>query len=185
MISTIGLQFISTVLSVTIGAWILAPPPPPELEIPAVTMDDDSASGTPVWTLPLDPIPTVTRPFDPPHPYGPGHRGIDLGAAPGAAVLAPDNGVIHFVGWVVDRPVLSIVHANGLISSFEPVVATLEKGDAVLRGVVVGHLATDPTHSPTGGLHLGARDGETYIDPLALLGAVPRAILLPLAAETL
>ncbi|MGO1545687.1 MAG: M23 family metallopeptidase [Gulosibacter sp.] len=133
-----------------------------------------------IWSWPINPIPDVLRPFDLPHPYGAGHRGIDLDASANTPILAPDDGVVHFVGWVVDRPVLSIAHPNGLLSSFEPVTAAVSKGDAVARGEVIGHLAVDSVHAPNGGLHLGARDGDTYIDPLALLGAVPRAVLLPI-----
>lgn len=176
-------------------AWLLAPQPATASANPALptgittapvgisTSNTERAEDTEsVWSWPLSPVPDVTRPFDLPHPYGAGHRGVDLSAAPGAPVFAPGDGVVHFAGTVVDRPVLSIKHPNGLISSFEPVVATVSKGDAVSRGELVGHVSTDHVHAPVGGLHLGARDGETYIDPLALLGAVPRAILLPLGA---
>lgn len=181
MISIIGIRTFSTIMLVTFGSWILAPPAPsvtPSTAEATFTVPEESA----LWSWPLSPIPNVTRPFDLPHPYGAGHRGVDLDAAAGAFILSPDDGVVHFAGWVVDRPVLSIAHSNGLISSFEPVTATVAKGDAVVRGDVVGHLATEQMHSPSGGLHLGARDGDTYIDPLALLGAVPRAVLLPLSA---
>jgi len=51
----------------------------------------------------------------------------------------------------------------------------------VLRGEVVGLLAAGG-HAAPGTLHLGARmDGE-YLNPLVLLGAMPRAVLLPYAA---
>lgn len=145
--------------------------------IPGATLESDADA---IWAWPISPIPSVTRPFDLPHPYGAGHRGIDLEAAPGSEILSPDDGTVHFSGWVVDRPVLSILHPNGLISSFEPVESLVAKGDQVGRGQVVAVLVSEPSHSPGGGLHLGARDGTTYLDPLALLGAVPKAILLPL-----
>lgn len=186
MTSSTKFRAISALFLLLFGVWVLAPPPPSfatgvsrfatsQPPVSATTSADDAA----IWTWPAHPIPDVTRPFDLPHPYGAGHRGIDLEMAPGSEVLAPDDGVVHFAGWVVDRPVLSILHPNGLISSFEPVIAIVSKGDAVSRGEVIGHLSTEQVHVPSGGLHLGARDGETYIDPLALLGAVPRAILLP------
>ena len=140
----------------------------------------DDGGGDARWQWPLRPRPDVVRPFDLPHPYAAGHRGVDLAAAPGATVLAPDDGVVHFAGWVVDRPVLSIAHADGLLSSFEPVVTELRAGDAVARGQPIGALAVDVVHSPAGGLHLGARLDGAYLDPLALLGAVPKAVLLPL-----
>ena len=85
---------------------------------------------------------------------------------------------MHVAGFVVDRPVLSIRHPAGTLSSFEPVEPSVETGDAVTRGQVVGVLL--PGHCADPCLHLGARiDGE-YVNPLLLLGRLPRAILLPM-----
>ena len=74
--------------------------------------------------------------FDPPdRPWLSGHRGVDLRAASdGAPVTAPAAGTVSFVGVVVDRPVLTIDHGDGLRSSFEPVDSDLRPGDAVARG---------------------------------------------------
>lgn len=143
------------------------------------TIAGDDEPG--VWSWPVSPVPEVTRPFEFPDPYGPGHRGIDLAVPAGAPVLAPDDGTVHFAGWVVDRPVMSIRHPNGLISSFEPVDAVVEVGDAVVRGQTIATVAAEPAHEPSGGLHLGARADGEYVDPLSLLGGAPRAVLLPLA----
>lgn len=147
---------------------------------PVVTQASSADVSQPRWTWPLTPVPAVTRPFDLPHPYAAGHRGIDLDAVAGAVVLAPEDGVVRFAGWVVDRPVLSLQHADGLISTYEPVVTTLTVGTVVARGEVIGTLDSAVVHAPAGGLHLGARMGDGYLDPLALLGLVPRAVLLPL-----
>lgn len=133
-----------------------------------------------VWVWPLEPQPRVLRKFDLPFRYGAGHRGLDLAADPGAEVRAPDDGTVHFVGVVVDRPVLSIDHGDGILSSFEPVTTELSPGDHVTKGQLIGHLAETPRHAPSGGLHLGARRNGEYIDPRALLGEIPRAVLLPL-----
>ena len=93
-------------------------------------------------------------------------------------MLAPADGVVHFAGFVVDRPVLSIEHADGVLSSFEPVQTDLVAGDRVTRGQVIGTLL--PGHCASPCLHLGARvDGE-YVNPLLFLGGVGWSVLYPL-----
>ena len=84
---------------------------------------------------------------------------------------------MHFVGFVVDRPVLSIEHAGGLLSSYEPVTSSLSKGDPVARGQPIGELL--PGHCARPCLHFGVRLAGDYVSPLLLLGGVPRAVLLP------
>jgi len=115
-------------------------------------------------------------------PYGAGHRGIDIrppsGAAAGAQVLAPADGVVHFAGFVVDRPVLSIEHAGGVLSSFEPVQTTLVAGDRVTRGQVIGTLL--PGHCASPCLHLGVRVDGSYVNPLLFLGGVGWSVLYPM-----
>lgn len=137
------------------------------------------ATGPPAWAWPVpSPHPIVRSYVAPATPYSAGHRGVDIAAAAGTEVRAPAAGVVHFAGFVVDRPVLSIRHPDGTLSSFEPVEATVDAGDPVERGQVVGVLLAG--HCATGCVHLGARiDGE-YVNPLLLLGGLPRAILLPM-----
>ncbi|MDR6507449.1 M23 family metallopeptidase [Arthrobacter oryzae] len=138
------------------------------------------ASG---WSWPLTPRPAVLRAFDPPDkPWMSGHRGVDLQAAfDGAQVTAPESGTVSFVGVVVDRPVITIDHGNGLRSSFEPVEsvlaagATLSKGD-ILGTVQPGHCAAMPC------VHWGVRRGAEYINPLSLVKDLRPSILLPLKA---
>ena len=134
-----------------------------------------------VWAWPVaDPI-VIARPYvAPATPYGAGHRGVDLHAAEGAEIRSPADGVVHFAGVVVDRPVLSIRHADGVISSFEPVIAVVAAGDPVQRGQLIGHL--EPGHCALPCLHLGARIDGGYVNPLLLLGGLPRSVLLPTRA---
>jgi len=131
-----------------------------------------------LWLWPVAAPHAVARPYlAPATPYSAGHRGVDLRAESGASVLAPADGVVRFAGWVVDRPVLSLVHSGGVLSSYEPVESALEEGDVVHRGDVIGTLL--PGHCRTPCLHLGVRiDGE-YVSPLLFLGGQPRAVLLP------
>lgn len=130
------------------------------------------------WQWPVDPPWRVVTPFAAPAtPYGPGHRGIDVAAPAGAAVYSPAAGEVYFVGVVVDRPVLSIRHPDGLLSSFEPVVSPLTAGDVVRRGERVGTLVSG--HCPASCLHFGARLYGQYVSPLKYLSGIPHSVLLP------
>ena len=134
-----------------------------------------------LWLWPVAEPVAIARPYlAPATPYAAGHRGVDLAAKAGAEILAPADGVVHFAGFVVDRPVLSIRHADGVISSFEPVVALVAAGDEVRRGQVVGTL--EPGHCAQPCLHLGARLGGEYVNPLLFLGGLRRSVLLPTRA---
>ena len=143
-----------------------------------------AAAGPPVaqlgtWSWPVSGAHALARPYvAPAGPYAAGHRGIDIRAPVGAAVLAPADGIVHFAGFVVDRPVLSLEHSDGVLSSFEPVQTTLVVGDRVVRGQMIGTLL--PGHCASACLHLGARvDGE-YVNPLLFLGGVGWSVLYPL-----
>jgi murein DD-endopeptidase MepM/ murein hydrolase activator NlpD len=129
------------------------------------------------WIWPVAAPHPIVRPFvAPATPYSSGHRGIDIGS-PGTEVRAPAAGVVSFAGVVVDRPVLSIRHPGGVVSSYEPVVSELTAGDAVSAGQLVGTLL--PGHCSTLCLHFGVRVDGQYVSPLGYLGAIPRSILLP------
>ncbi|KIS28108.1 peptidase M23 [Arthrobacter sp. SPG23] len=139
-----------------------------------------AAAGPGAWDWPLSPRPAVVRAFDPPDkPWMSGHRGVDLqAAADGAPVAAPESGTVSFVGVVVDRPVITIDHGNGLRSSFEPVESGLSTGAAVSRGDVIGTVARGHCASlPC--VHWGVRRGEEYINPLSLVTDLRPSILLP------
>ena len=132
------------------------------------------------WTWPVGPVHDLGRSFQAPAgPYGAGHRGIDVAAQPGTAVRAPADGVVSFAGVVVDRPVLSIQHSDGLLSSIEPVTAQVAQGDRVSAGQVVGVVATG-AHCSDRCVHFGVRRSGQYISPLLFLGGLSPAVLLPL-----
>lgn len=135
------------------------------------------AYGVESWAWPVDTPRSVLRPFiAPATPYAAGHRGIDI-RAPAGTVFAPADGVVHFAGMVVDRPVLSIDHGSGVLSSYEPVTSTLNAGDQVSRGDPIGVVL--PGHCASLCVHFGVRvDGE-YVSPLAWLGGIPHSVLLP------
>jgi murein DD-endopeptidase MepM/ murein hydrolase activator NlpD len=133
------------------------------------------------WAWPLLPRPPALSRFDPPDVrWGSGHRGVDLGASVGQPVLAPTDGVVAFRGVVVDRGVLVVTTLDGMRTTFEPVDSELAVGTAVVRTQPIGTVAATPGHcAPATCLHWGVLSGETYLDPLSLVGAV-RVVLLPL-----
>ncbi|NUR16914.1 MAG: peptidoglycan DD-metalloendopeptidase family protein [Dermatophilaceae bacterium] len=138
------------------------------------------------WAWPLEPEPSVERRFDPPdQPWLPGHRGVDLAAASGQPVRSPTAGRVTYAGTLAGRGVVVVAHEGGLRSTFEPVVtaAGVGVGTAVARGQVVGVVTSTAGHcAPRVCLHWGVLRGETYLDPLGVVGRA-RIILLPLAAD--
>ncbi|MCU1571129.1 MAG: peptidase [Naasia sp.] len=148
----------------------------------AVPPDAAAVRGAPPeWTWPIEvPRPILRGYSGPATRYASGHRGIDIAAPVGSAVHSPADGIVSFAGTVVDRPVLSIRHGDGLVSSFEPISAGAAVGTSVVAGQVVGTVAPSSGHCPPGCVHFGVRRDGEYLSPLMLLGGVPRAILLPL-----
>ena len=133
------------------------------------------------FAWPLSPRPAVLRPFDQPRDqWSPGHRGVDLLAAVGQPVLSAGDGIVAFSGVVAGRGVLTVQHSDGIRTTYEPVDERLASGTLVRRGTPVGVLSDGPGHClPLHCLHWGAISGETYRDPLSLLG-FGRPVLLPL-----
>lgn len=131
------------------------------------------------WGWPLAPPPPVVARFAAPAgPYAPGHRGVDLAAPPGAAVLAAAAGVVAFAGRVAGRGVVSVDHPGGLRTTYEPVTATVHRGEQVGAGGLLGRLEALGSHCPPAAcLHWGLRRGADYLDPLSLLAPVPVRLL--------
>jgi murein DD-endopeptidase MepM/ murein hydrolase activator NlpD len=155
-----------------------AGPSAPAVAGPAAPAGTTSAPA--LWTAPLPGPPRIARPFDPPaNPYGPGHRGVDLAGTAGEQVLAAGAGVVVFAGMVAGRPVVSVQHADGLRTTYEPVTPSVGAGQAVARGSPIGVLLHGHPGCPVDAcLHWGLRRGETYLDPMLLLRP-PRIRLLP------
>lgn len=152
--------------------------------VPTAGTAQPDSTDWPRWDWPLAGQRTVVAPYRAPaHEYGPGHRGADLAASPGVEVLAPADGVVAFSGTVVDRPLLTIEHADGLVTTFEPVRSALTPGEAVSAGQEVG-LVDVGGHTSPGALHIGVRRDGDYVNPMLLFGEVPRAILLPCCARS-
>ncbi|MFG3115755.1 murein hydrolase activator EnvC family protein [Streptomyces sp. NPDC048197] len=118
--------------------------------------------------------PTVLRGWEPPPaPWAAGHRGVDLAASVGTTVRAAAPGQVAYAGTVAGRGVLTIeVSRSGrppLRTTYEPVRATVRKGQRVAAGQPVAVLQRGPFHCRAPCLHWGLRRGKTYLDPLSLL----------------
>jgi murein DD-endopeptidase MepM/ murein hydrolase activator NlpD len=74
---------------------------------------------------------------------------------------------------------VSIDHAGGLRTTYEPVTPTVVAGQPVRAGEEIGVLDAGHPGCPVAAcLHWGLRRGEVYLDPLALVGRA-RIRLLP------
>jgi murein DD-endopeptidase MepM/ murein hydrolase activator NlpD len=149
-------------------AWLVAGP----------VLASQPAAAAAGWRWPLDPPVAVVAEFAAPAgPFAPGHRGVDLGGQVGDPVRSAGAGVVAFAGVVAGRGVVSVDHPGGLRTSYEPVMATVARGDQVSAGAVLGRLEVAAC------LHWGLRRGGTYLDPRSLLGAI-RVRLLPVWGYT-
>jgi murein DD-endopeptidase MepM/ murein hydrolase activator NlpD len=128
---------------------------------------------------PLRPPPAVVRRFDAPSPnWTAGHRGVDLAGVAGQRVYAAGAASVVFAGQLAGRPVVSLEHAGGLRTSYEPVRATVKAGQRVDITTVIGELVSGHPGCPTAAcLHWGAMWGAAaradYVDPLGLLAVTP------------
>lgn len=121
----------------------------------------------------------VLRTFDPPEvKWGSGHRGVDLAAAPGSAVVAPSDATVTFSGTVAGRGVLTLHHREGFDTTYEPVTRQVARGERVTRGQRIAIVGSGG-HCDGVCLHWGYRvSKDVYRDPLTLVRTV-RPILLP------
>jgi hypothetical protein len=128
------------------------------------------AAATGGWVRPVPGA--VVRPFDPPASrFGAGHLGVDLAAPNGTPVVAAGPGVVSFAGTVAGTRHVVVAHAGDLRTSYSFLAAVaVRRGESVRAGDVVG--TTGGTGSGHDGdvLHVGLRSGDTYLDPMLLLG---------------
>ncbi len=120
----------------------------------------------------------ISKAFDRPSKrWATGHRGVDITAGTGTVLIAPDDGVISFNGTVAGKDVISIKHADGLTSTFEPAHSDLETGAPVFRGKPFGVADGSSDHCLDFCVHWGVMDAyDDYLDPSTLI--LPRTIAL-------
>lgn len=123
---------------------------------------------------PLRPEPEVVRGFAPPPvAWAAGHRGVDLLGRPGQQVRAARAGTVAFAGRIAGRGVVVVSHGDTR-TTYEPVEAQVTRGESVRQGAVLGRLELLGSHClPRACLHWGLVRGETYLDPLTLVGRGP------------
>lgn len=132
----------------------------------AVALDDDD------YRPPTD-RPILDRFRPPPHPYGPGNRGIEYATSPGDPITAIGDGTVVFAGQVAGTLHVTVLHPDGLRSSYSFLTRmAVRTGQPVRAGQVIG--AADR------GFHLGVRAGDEYIDPESIFGGQSHARLVPL-----
>lgn len=124
-----------------------------------------------VWDWPLPGIPPVVHDFDPPdRPWLPGHRGIDLAGTAGSSVRAVAGGTVTYSGTIAGVGIVTVAHADGVRSTYQPVQSSRTAGEQVRQGDALGSLGDVGSHcAPQTCLHLGAVRGEVYLDPLLFL----------------
>ena len=107
----------------------------------------------------------LTDTFRPPATsYGAGNRGVDFATEPGQPVLAAADGEVVFAGRVGHGLHVTVLHGDGLRTSYSFLAdLRVRRGQRVRTGDEVGVAGES--------LHFGARAGEAYVDPLALLDA--------------
>lgn len=140
------------------------------------------AEGTWMWPV----SGPVVRAFDPPSsPFGSGHRGIDVAAAPGTTAVAPAAGTVSFAGSVGGHLFVTIDHGGGLTSTLSWVSSLLvRRGDPVTAGDPVARTGWAHPGSEVATLHLGVRLDDVYRDPLDYLAPIDVSSLIRLAPWT-
>lgn len=129
---------------------------------------------------------TVIAPWDAPEdrPFAAGHRGIDVAAPTGTLVRTSAPGVVSFAGTVAGNQTVTVEHADGVRTSYSYLGTIVpRRGDALASGDVVGTVGTGhPDEAFPPHVHLAARRGDVYFDPVTLYVGTSAADLIALVA---
>jgi len=149
----------------------------PMLAAVAVTL---LLATSPVYAAGVDYSPPVSAPIGdyfraPATLYGSGNRGLEYATQPGAAVRASGDGIVAFAGVVAGRLVVSIMHLDGLRTTYSGLTAIeVHVGLFVQRGQRVGRSGNR--------LHFGVLAGPGYLNPERLFQASAQPVrLVPVA----
>lgn len=167
-------------LALSLAVLLAGPAAPGALEQDRTRSGTTAAPGG-TWAWPVHGA--VIRGFDPPaSPYGTGHRGIDIAAAIGTVIGAPEAATVAFAGRVGGHLFVTLDHGGELTSTYSWLsTALVSRGDSVARGQPIA--TTGPGHpgSAVPHLHLGVRLAGEYVDPMDYLGAAGVQDLIRLA----
>ena len=106
----------------------------------------------------------------PVRPYSAEHRGIDIGTPIGTPFHAPADGTVSFAGPIAGSLFVSIDHPNGVRTSCSWVSAiSVTKGQTVTAGQVIGLTGHGDPGASRPVLHVSAKFGGRYFDPMLLL----------------
>ncbi|MPY94616.1 MAG: peptidoglycan DD-metalloendopeptidase family protein [Acidimicrobiia bacterium] len=109
--------------------------------------------------------PLVDRFRVPAGPYGAGNRGWEYETTPSTVVRASAGGTVAFAGTVAGELYVSVLHADGLRSTYSYLARiSVSVGQVVHSGQQLG--ATGHR------FQVGFRRGEAYVDPALLFGPV-------------
>jgi murein DD-endopeptidase MepM/ murein hydrolase activator NlpD len=149
----------------------------------------DQQAKKPNWVEPVpDLLGRIVEDYDAPLTrWGPGHRGVDFAVTAEEPISSPVAGSVHFTGWVVNRPVLTIVDSTGQLASFEPLCSNLTVGKEVSAGTVIGWhcepAADYEPHCSSECVHFSARRDGNYLSPMHLIFGLEPSRLHPLPNE--
>jgi len=103
------------------------------------------------------------------------HRGVDIAAQAGSSVCSPLSGRVSFAGRVPGVGggtvlAVTIATAGGSLTLMPLSSAAVKAGANLAEGDAVGQLASEGDGSSSAAhLHVGARKGDLYLDPLSLI----------------
>lgn len=179
--SSRGVSAVGVLVVVAVLVWLpgagpaVATAPPP----PSSPTSSPRTAPAAAATVAVRPVPgPVVRGFDQPTRFGPGHRGVDLLAAPGTRVRAPAAGLVVFAGRVVDSSWVTVDDGRHRWTVGPLTTVAVRRGAVVLAGATVG---TSARAHGVAALHLSARTDGRYVEPV--LADRPWVSLVPVGAD--
>lgn len=148
----------------------------------SVYLAEPCTSAAREWTWPVHGTVITAYQNDNARPYAGGmHRGIDIAAAVGTPVAAAHAGRVSYAGALGSAGLtVSIAGSDGryVASYLHLSEIAVHRGERIAAGEQVGAVGTTGSRSaPAPHLHFGvhvAGERHLYIDPLTLLGPLPR-----------